>query len=275
MMLKYQNKILTTLGIVFISSLLIFPLNYANAGACGDLIVLKNGKQVKESGSLKIPAKDQSKWELKITTSRTRSTCQDDFAKVTLVYIDKENRKGSPETIVAEQKIGKGSEINKTISLKTDSGEGTYKYSMQSRKDQTTATYTSNDLMIILGDPGKGGAGTVGTGGGGSVDTKTNANFNMSFDQEIGSFWNPLEGYVGTVPQLITSLIRILFALIGIAAVIVIIVSGFKMVMASGDEAELKKAKQAITWAIIGLIVSLLAFSIVAIIQRLIQIGAN
>jgi uncharacterized membrane protein YjfL (UPF0719 family) len=43
------------------------------------------------------------------------------------------------------------------------------------------------------------------------------------------------------------------------------------MVVDSGNETQMKKAKEAITWAVVGLIVSILAFSIVSIIQRIIQ----
>ncbi len=88
-------------------------------------------------------------------------------------------------------------------------------------------------------------------------------------DQVLGSIFNPLT--VWSVPELITSIIRVLFALISIAAIVIIIISGFRMVLASGNEEQLTKAKKAITWAIIGLIVSLLSFSIVSIIQNLIS----
>lgn len=104
-----------------------------------------------------------------------------------------------------------------------------------------------------------------------SPDTGVTANVG-DLDGNLGSLWNPLN--FETVPQLIANLLRILFVLIGIAAVIIIIIAGFRMVLASGNEEELTKAKKAITWAIIGLIVSLMSFSIVAIIQRLIQVGA-
>jgi hypothetical protein len=114
---------------------------------------------------------------------------------------------------------------------------------------------------------------TVNGNAGGSIDTNTGANFNVNLDSSIGNFWNPLK--LGTLPEIITALIRILFALIGIMAVVIIIISGFRMVTANGNEEQLTKAKKAITWAIIGLVVSLLSFSIVAIIQRLIQVGAN
>jgi Type IV secretion system pilin len=101
------------------------------------------------------------------------------------------------------------------------------------------------------------------------INTGTSFKFSGSLDETIGSFFNPLN--VKSVPELITSIIRVLFALISIAAVIVIIISGFRMVLASGEPEALNKAKKAISWAIIGLIVSLMSFSIVAIIQNLID----
>ncbi len=103
-------------------------------------------------------------------------------------------------------------------------------------------------------------------------NTNTNTNVGAEIgdlDQNLGTFWNPLK--INTVPELIASLIRILFVLIGLAAVIVIIIAGFRMVVDNGNESQMKQAKEAITWAIIGLILSLLAFSIVAIVQRIIQ----
>lgn len=108
---------------------------------------------------------------------------------------------------------------------------------------------------------------------GANVNTNVGVKYGIDLDENIGSFFNPTN--FTTLPQLITIIIRILFSLIGILAVIIIIVSGFKMVIANGNQNELAAAKKAITWAIIGLIVSLMAFSIVAIVQRLIQFGAN
>jgi len=51
--------------------------------------------------------------------------------------------------------------------------------------------------------------------------------------------------------------------IIGIIAVIIIIVGGIRYIMSRGDPATLKKAKDTITYAIIGLIVAILAFPIV------------
>lgn len=102
-----------------------------------------------------------------------------------------------------------------------------------------------------------------------AINTSIGGKFELGLDEKIGDFFNPLEK--NTLPQLLATLLRILFMLIGMVAVVIIIISGFRMVMASGNETELTKAKQAITWAVVGLIVALMSFSIVAIVQRLIQ----
>lgn len=104
------------------------------------------------------------------------------------------------------------------------------------------------------------------------INTGVTATYKEDLDSALGYFTNPLTK--DTLPELLASILKILFILIGMISVIIIIIAGFRMVLASGNEAELTKAKAAITWAIIGLIVSLMSFSIVAIIQRLIQVGA-
>lgn len=151
---------------------------------------------------------------------------------------------------------------NTTVQLKVRFTDGS---------DTTTPPTNSSPTNTQTNSPTNS---TVKGSAGGSVDTNVNASWDMSLDDPIGSFFNPLSGHVSSAPQLITALIRILFALIGIVAVVVIIVAGFRMVTSSGSEEQITKAKKAITWAIIGLVVSLLSFSIVAIIQRLIQVGA-
>lgn len=57
---------------------------------------------------------------------------------------------------------------------------------------------------------------------------------------------------------------------LAIWAVIAIIFAGFRMVIAAGNEEAITQAKKAITWAILGLVVALLSFSIVAIVQNII-----
>lgn len=72
-----------------------------------------------------------------------------------------------------------------------------------------------------------------------------------------------------SLSQLALQLIRILFLLIIIAAVIVIVVAGFRMTTGGGNPEQIKKAKKAIVWAILGVIVALMSYSVVEIISRL------
>lgn len=57
--------------------------------------------------------------------------------------------------------------------------------------------------------------------------------------------------------------INILLLIVGIASVVVIIIAGVIMMTSQGDAGKLKTAKSAITFAIIGLLISLLAFAVV------------
>ena len=57
---------------------------------------------------------------------------------------------------------------------------------------------------------------------------------------------------------------------IGVISVIVIIIAGFTMVTAAGDAEAIKKAKNSILYAVIGLVVILLAFTITQFIMGVI-----
>lgn len=60
-------------------------------------------------------------------------------------------------------------------------------------------------------------------------------------------------------------------SIVAIWAVIFIIVGGFRMVVAGGDEEAITKAKRTVTWAVIGVVVAALSFSIIAIVQNLLN----
>lgn len=58
-------------------------------------------------------------------------------------------------------------------------------------------------------------------------------------------------------------------ALVGVTSVIFIIVGGFQMHVALGNEEAIKKAKTTITWAVVGLVFAILSVSIVNIVSNL------
>jgi hypothetical protein len=83
--------------------------------------------------------------------------------------------------------------------------------------------------------------------------------------------YNPLP--TDNLTDTFLSIVRGFILIIAAWAVMFIIVGGFQMVMASGNEEMYLKAKKTITWAVLGLVVALLSFSVIAIVQNL--LGAN
>lgn len=61
----------------------------------------------------------------------------------------------------------------------------------------------------------------------------------------------------------IQDVISLLLFAVGIIAVIVIIIGGIKYVTSDGDSSKLKGAKETILYAVVGLVIAILAFSIV------------
>lgn len=66
-----------------------------------------------------------------------------------------------------------------------------------------------------------------------------------------------------TVEGGITSVVNVMLFILGAIAVIVIIIAGIMFTVSAGDPARAKKAKDAILYAVIGLVVALLAYAIV------------
>lgn len=61
----------------------------------------------------------------------------------------------------------------------------------------------------------------------------------------------------------IDSILNIVFAVTGSIALLMIVVGGFRYILAHGDSSAVTQAKNTILYAIIGLIVTLTAYSIV------------
>lgn len=95
-----------------------------------------------------------------------------------------------------------------------------------------------------------------------------------SFSNTYERLYNPLpsnELFCPTVScdlvQMVLIITRDILQLVPITAVLAIIIGGFQMIASSGNEERLLKAKRTVLWAILGLIISILSFSIVAIVQ--------
>ena len=65
------------------------------------------------------------------------------------------------------------------------------------------------------------------------------------------------------LPNAVINIINVIIGLIGIVAVIFIIVGGVRYMTSIGDAGKVKKARDTILYAVIGLIICILAFAIV------------
>ena len=72
-----------------------------------------------------------------------------------------------------------------------------------------------------------------------------------------------LNGTPGNVGSIITSITNILFWIVGVASVIAIIIGAIQYITSAGDPGRTKTAKDTLMYAVIGLIVAILAFAIV------------
>jgi len=68
---------------------------------------------------------------------------------------------------------------------------------------------------------------------------------------------------ISDIYLLLAAILRLLFSFSAIIAVIYIIIGGYNYVMAYGNPETAQKGKQTLLWAIIGLIVSIAAFTLV------------
>ena len=66
-----------------------------------------------------------------------------------------------------------------------------------------------------------------------------------------------------TLGQQIQNVINVLLFIIGVVSVIMIILGGIRYVLSNGDSSQITAAKNTILYAVIGLIVALLAYAIV------------
>jgi hypothetical protein len=72
----------------------------------------------------------------------------------------------------------------------------------------------------------------------------------------------------GTFGEVASAVVLILTSVAGAAAIILIIISGIKIVTSGGDPKQLGAAQATLTYAIIGLAVTILAFVILAALQK-------
>lgn len=77
----------------------------------------------------------------------------------------------------------------------------------------------------------------------------------------------------GTITQIVTSTMNWLLALLGFLGIIGFVIAGILYLTAAGDEDQIEKAKTAMTYSIVGIIVALIGFVIIQAVNS--WLGGN
>lgn len=86
----------------------------------------------------------------------------------------------------------------------------------------------------------------------------------------VGTIDSPIS--IKSLGELVTTGIKYLLGFLATLSVLFIIIGGVRMVVSGGSEGEVKAGKQTVTWAVVGMVVSLLAFTIINVVQSLLKV---
>jgi len=89
------------------------------------------------------------------------------------------------------------------------------------------------------------------------------------FDNPQGGAATPNAAAQGTLGDNITLIINYFLGLLGLIAVAFLIYAGILMVTAGGEEGNVEKAKKIITFAVIGIVIIVLSYTIVGFIANI------
>ncbi|HEV7454156.1 MAG TPA: hypothetical protein VGO07_02750 [Candidatus Saccharimonadales bacterium] len=81
-------------------------------------------------------------------------------------------------------------------------------------------------------------------------------------DNQTNATDNPIFGPNG----ILTIAIRVLAVVTGVMSVLIIVVEGFRMVLAGGDSNTAAQARKGILWACVGIVIALISQAIVALV---------
>lgn len=78
----------------------------------------------------------------------------------------------------------------------------------------------------------------------------------------------PNNGSTDVAQSMLPVALKILFATLGAIALLMVVISGFRYIVASGDPQSMAQAKRSILFAILGLVIALSGFSIVIFVVK-------
>lgn len=175
------------------------------------------------------------------------------------------------KTIIPVRSVsGTKADYPPAVPLQLDS-EGTYDfyldYSTKSGKDADLKdTFGQNHITIIVKKDGSsdGGGFTPGEHKPYAVDGSVNYDTVYARLGKLTKFNN--------IPQLLANSIQAVILLMGVIAVLMIVIGSIRMIISQGNTERLAAAKKTVLWAVLGLVVAIMAFSMVAILETLIGV---
>ena len=69
-----------------------------------------------------------------------------------------------------------------------------------------------------------------------------------------------------SIVGIVQTLVGVAMAVLGTVAVVVLVIAGQRYITAAGDPGKLKSAKDMLVWGIVGLLIAVLAYAIVALV---------
>jgi hypothetical protein len=103
-----------------------------------------------------------------------------------------------------------------------------------------------------------------------TITTASSSAVSLPTDSECST---QIIGSIGCLPYFLRNIVSAGLLLAAAVAVVLIIISGIKLVLSGGDPEKVASAKKSLTFTIIGLLIVLFAFVIINLIARV--TGAN
>ena len=76
-------------------------------------------------------------------------------------------------------------------------------------------------------------------------------------------------GSVGSIDDLVDTLKSVVWTVFGALAVVMFVIAGITFMTAQGDPEKIKQARNSFLWGVAGVVVAILAYSIVGIVESM------
>lgn len=87
----------------------------------------------------------------------------------------------------------------------------------------------------------------------------------------VGIFCNPVDPKISTIAEALIVITLYLLSIVGIITLFFMVIAGVRYILSAGNEEKMKSAKNAFCYSGIGLAISVLAYSILFVIQEILN----